>query len=956
MRLKCNKRKNIAGIVSLARLEFLQKRYMDALKLYKQALRECPTAPAEVRLGLGACYFRLGNTSKAEEAYRRVLELNPRSIQALLGLAVLTLAVGAGCDATRDGSRLLARAFEEDPHDPHVLILLAHFSLQQGLADHARILAQSACELVSADEIELKAQATCLLARAHHALGSMTEAVKFYSQALNFDKSIPIARLAIAQVHILRGELQNAATILQQVLLDQPAWIDALRLLAPICPRQPTAIAAAAPARHFKSAAERNSDDPELWQMLSDVIAAADPAGALDASMKAISLYRKRGGVVPARLLNNAAVSQLRAGAPSKALQLMNEAMNSAAAGGLEELGPQAQVTLGFNSARIQEAIGNVKIAEKEYKAILSQFPQYADCYVRLSLIAKERGDFVAAESAARAAAAVPGREIDALAILAELHLDRKDIAGASKCLEEMEKKLETYAKVSSVPLSTALRQETYLRIAKGNVYLASVPPDISKEELYRKAKSNLSHAITFFKRVLQDDTGNISAANGIGCVLAEAGWLKEAREIFLRVQEAIAGAEGFIDLPTAWVNLANTFTGLREFSAAEQTFYNSMKRFPHLARDARCQLYLSKALVDGGSLENAKRVLCRGIHLQPNDPKLRFNVAYVMQKSAEKVLSMKPGVTEAAIAQNLREAISNLETSKKVFSMLRAAGHDATGLSDKNLDHHIGFIEKQYDQGKIIANQADERAKIAALRLEEQKLRAEAEAAEREVELQRKREEEKALRKAMEEQAAQSAARLERLKGEWKQAEELAKAAKAGDSSAVAKGTHPSEQQPDQVDALFAVGSDEEDEDYVPGKERETDLVDNALQNAGLVSSDEEPEANFTDSGEEVDEDLGKPNGEGKSKKSKSRLKKRVRTTEVDAIDTSKDALNDDHVSNHEISELGDELGNEDIKAKRPRIAENNAAMDELLEDNVDDKNAMTAAQAKALFGSDSE
>ena len=35
----------------------------------------------------------------------------------------------------REGSQLLAQAFEQDPENPFVLLLLAHFCLRQGYAD-----------------------------------------------------------------------------------------------------------------------------------------------------------------------------------------------------------------------------------------------------------------------------------------------------------------------------------------------------------------------------------------------------------------------------------------------------------------------------------------------------------------------------------------------------------------------------------------------------------------------------------------------------------------------------------------------------------------------------------------------------------------------------------------------------------------------------------------------------
>jgi RNA polymerase-associated protein CTR9 len=52
-------------------------------------LRANPACPAEVRLGIAACYYRAGKLDAATAAYNRVLQLDANSADALLGLAVI---------------------------------------------------------------------------------------------------------------------------------------------------------------------------------------------------------------------------------------------------------------------------------------------------------------------------------------------------------------------------------------------------------------------------------------------------------------------------------------------------------------------------------------------------------------------------------------------------------------------------------------------------------------------------------------------------------------------------------------------------------------------------------------------------------------------------------------------------------------------------------------------------
>lgn len=70
---------------------------------YCAALREHPSAPAEVRLGLAAAAFALGGVERSEAAYRRVLAMEPGCVDALLGLA--TILLGPQHEAQVGGAR-----------------------------------------------------------------------------------------------------------------------------------------------------------------------------------------------------------------------------------------------------------------------------------------------------------------------------------------------------------------------------------------------------------------------------------------------------------------------------------------------------------------------------------------------------------------------------------------------------------------------------------------------------------------------------------------------------------------------------------------------------------------------------------------------------------------------------------------------------------------------------------
>lgn len=79
-----------------------------------------------------------------------------------------------------------------------------------------------------------------------------------------------------------------------------------------------------------------------------------------------------------------------------------------------------AQVTMGFNRARVLEANGSLQAAAREYEGILNAFPGYTDCHLRLACMAVRRGNHSEAVRWAKKALDVKPGLLDAQAMLGE--------------------------------------------------------------------------------------------------------------------------------------------------------------------------------------------------------------------------------------------------------------------------------------------------------------------------------------------------------------------------------------------------------------------------------------------------------------------------------------------------------------------------------------------------------
>lgn len=82
---------SVPAYLGKACIAFNKKEYHNALGFYRKALRSQPNCPASVRLGMGHCFFKLGNMEKARLAFQRALDLDSECVGALVGLAVLDL-------------------------------------------------------------------------------------------------------------------------------------------------------------------------------------------------------------------------------------------------------------------------------------------------------------------------------------------------------------------------------------------------------------------------------------------------------------------------------------------------------------------------------------------------------------------------------------------------------------------------------------------------------------------------------------------------------------------------------------------------------------------------------------------------------------------------------------------------------------------------------------------------
>jgi len=156
---------NIPAQLGKACIAFTRKDYKRSLAYFKKVLRYNPNCPAEIRLGLAHCFLKLGNMEKARLSFERTLELNPKCVDALVGLAIMKLNNECFSDI-KLGVNMLSKAYNIDSTNPMVLNHLSnHFFFKKNYFK-SKILAHSALQNTENDVI--RAESCYYIARSYH--------------------------------------------------------------------------------------------------------------------------------------------------------------------------------------------------------------------------------------------------------------------------------------------------------------------------------------------------------------------------------------------------------------------------------------------------------------------------------------------------------------------------------------------------------------------------------------------------------------------------------------------------------------------------------------------------------------------------------------------------------------------------------------------------------------------
>nr|CAD7595522.1 unnamed protein product [Timema genevievae] len=639
---------NIPSLLGKACIAFNKKDFRGSLAFYKKALRTNPNCPAAIRLGMGHCFMKLGNQDKARLAFERALQLDAQCVGALVGLAILKLNQQEP-EFIRTGVQMLSKAYTIDSTNPMVLNHLAnHFFFKK---DYSKVQHLALHAFHNTENEAMRAESCYQLARAFHVQGDYDQAFQYYYQATQFaPPSFVLPHFGLGQMYIYREDTENAAQCFEKVLKVQPGNYETMKILGSLYANSTSQSKRDIAKNHLRKVTDQFPDDVEAWIELAQILEQSDLQGALSAYGTATKILRdKVQAEIPPEILNNVGALHYRLGNLPEAKHNLEDSLQRSK---LEaEQDPQyynsIAITTTYNLARLNESLCLFDRAEKLYKDILKEHPNYVDCYLRLGCMARDKGQIYEASDWFKEALRINNEHPDAWSLLGNLHLAKMEWGPGQKKFERVLKN----------PVTS---NDAYSLIALGNVWLQTLHQPTRDKE---REKRHQERALAMYKQVLRNDPRNIWAANGIGAVLSHKGCVNEARDIFAQVREATAE---FCDV---WLNIAHIYVEQKQFVSAIQMYENCLRKF-YKYHHVEVLQYLARAYFKAGKLKEAKMTLLKARRVAPQDTVLLYNIALVLQRLATQILK-----DEKSTLDTVLQAVHELGLSHKYFQYLSVHG-----------------------------------------------------------------------------------------------------------------------------------------------------------------------------------------------------------------------------------------------------------------------------------------
>jgi RNA polymerase-associated protein CTR9 len=470
---------------------------------------------------------------------------------------------------------------------------------------------------------------------------------------------------------------------------------------------------------------------------------------------------------VPYQLYNNIASVQLKLGHAKEAAEYLIKAFKQANVdeegiaelekGNLTSTFDSETATLVYNLARTYEELKKTEEAKRIYVALAKQHPNYIECYLRLAYITNAEGNMEKAILWCKVATEIKPKDTTSWAVMGNLYLKNEAWILAQKTFEHIANNID--------------KNDIYTSLAMGNIFFGGIRPDLVDDT---KTDRHMQYAIQFFERALKNDKNNVYAALNIGAVLAEKGYLTEAKDILQKVRENHANDNdsAISAIPETFINLGHLAMAQKQYMNAAKTYSYCLRKFYNNS-NVDLLMFLAKAEFECGKFDEAERVLQKALHLEPNRLVLWFNVAVSRHEHCITILNQKVKTVESAEA-----AIKLIDAATVLFQFVANASKADSKKSKKGsekavivrkakqyVETHLKQTRKKAEENVLAAKKEEERKRtLQEQQREAIKLQNEQDALARQEQERKKKEDAEAIIRKAEENKK----KLEELQKKW--------------------------------------------------------------------------------------------------------------------------------------------------------------------------------------------
>ncbi|KAG0144668.1 hypothetical protein CROQUDRAFT_47010 [Cronartium quercuum f. sp. fusiforme G11] len=713
---------HLPALLGKARVLFHRKYYRSALKIYQHILSIAPQSLPDPRVGIGCCFWFLGDFGLAKRAWQRSIAVNPgkpsQGAQVLLGLMHfhtsrdLHLSDEAKLAAYQEGISHIQGAFMSNRNTASAAAVLASHFLTANNWTMATKMAERAVQYADANPILFEAR--LVLARAFHAQGKLVEAQKEYQAAVALDRSILNPVLGVAQIMVAQNEYGLALNTFENVLRRQPRCIEALANLAALRTHlaftSSSSTEAAAEkikardlyeqitrlfATRIKKANASADDpgfmpprirevasDPDLYIDIARLSTDIDIGRALKGYSQSLTVRKDLEKPIPAMLFNNIGVLDWKNGNLREAQEQIECALAATASAVVgdemeRETNERAAVCMLYNLGVVCEDSGDKDKSKDIYERILLRHPEYVDAKARLALMYLSGKNFEKANGLLKEALTSQTGNGELRALYTYFLIESNQIKQARD--------------FSVATLKDHDKQDIYALCASGALLYTQARenknpgPEASMERTNR-----FFRAAEFFEKAIQLDPHCAFAAQGLAIALAEhvigatnsssggqgttsdgnairAKNIRDAITIFTKVKEA--SNDGSV-----YVNLGHCYYLRDEFDRSIENYNTASKRFYH-NKNIQVLLYLARAWFQKASkdqsftsLRNALTNAQAAQSLNSRDAAIAFNVALIQQRGLELLLDLEPAKRTLS---DIKIAIADAQAAQEAFGHL---------------------------------------------------------------------------------------------------------------------------------------------------------------------------------------------------------------------------------------------------------------------------------------------